>query len=595
MITPAEFLEFCASRPWPEIQAALKNGADPNAAGPDGVSALMLAANNTPDALRVLLVNGANVNARDKNGRTALMYAVSNKVNSEAVNVLLLNGADVNAQDNSGSTALIYAASDRPRLRTMRALLEAGADPNARNGDGLTALMFAAARTARPDVIPLLINVGAKVDAALPNGWTALMFAAAANPNPEVIRALCCGHARVNLRTADRTTALMIAAERNPNAGVVRELIKQGADVNAKDASGRTALIGAALRNSNRVSEPAPNPAMIDALLDGGADANAVWDGERAVDIVWDSPWLRGTETLKRLEALSARGDRTALIEKFLASLEVNLDSAAIYKKKLRYFFAWLDARGRDWPEQEDITAWRDELVSSHRKPVTVLNYLTVVRNFFQWAHTEGLCGDIVKGIEPPKVERSFKDDTLTQSQVQRMLDSIDRNDAAGMRDYALLSLIVFCGLSYSEVSKAKIEDIEATEEGYVLKIAAEHVRLPDEVKTALRKYWDTRGDINPESPVFNGGQTHKHQPMSVRAIGAVVKKIAQKAKVDSAAFTPNSLRHTAVKLALWNGKRIEEVKKFARHRYIETTRRYGGTPVPRRQTCGNTVASAIL
>ena len=586
MMTPTEFLELCASRPWPEIQAALKNGVAPNTTDEDGVSALMMAAKNTPDAVKVLLVNGADVNARDKDGRTALMYAVSNLLNTETVNVLLENGADVNARDKGGSTALIFAASDRPRLRTMRALIEAGADVNARKDDGLTALMFSAARTARPDVITLLIDSGAEVDAALENGWTALMFAAAVNPDPEVIRVLCCGRARVNLRTEDRMTALMIAAERNPNAEVVKELIRQGADVNARDASGRTALTGAALRNSNRVSEPAPNPAVIDALLDGGADANVAWEGDRALDIVRDSPYLQSTETLKRLESLT-RGDREAAIEKFLASLEVSPDSTAIYRKKLRYFFAWLDARGAgDWPEREDLIAWRDELVSSHRRPVTVLNYLTVVRKFFQWAHQEGLCGEIAEGIELPRVERGFRDDTLTGEQVRKMLESIDRQTDDGLRNYALLSLIVSCGLSYGEVAKVKRRDIEMTEKGHVLKVADERVGIPDATVTALLEYWDARGDVGPESPIF---------PMPVRAIGAVVKSIAEKSGVDATVFTPNSLKHTAVKLALQSGKRIEEAKKFARHRYIETTRRCGGAPGRRRQTCGDAIAAAVL
>ncbi|MBQ9564547.1 MAG: ankyrin repeat domain-containing protein, partial [Synergistaceae bacterium] len=589
IMNPAKFFDICASRPWPEIQTALKGGADPNAASEDGVTALMRAANNAPDALRVLLANGANVNARDKNDRTALMYAVGNKVNTEGVNVLLENGADVSARDDGGSTALIFAASDRPRLRIMRALIEAGADVNARNRDGLTPLMFAAARTSRPDVIHLLLNAGAEVDAALENGWTALMFAAAANPAPEVVRELCCGHARVNLRTGDRMTALMIAAERNPNAGVVRELIKQGADVNARDASGRTALIGAALRNSDRVSESVPNPAVIDALLDGGADVNVTWEGDRAFDIVKDSPYLQGTETLKRLESLSAKDTQAEAIERFLASLEVSPDSAAIYRKKLRYFFTWLDARGRDWPEREDLIEWRDELVSSHRSPTTTLNYLTVVRKFFQWAHQEGLCGNVAENIKIPRAEQDFRDDTLTGEQVKKMLDGIDRGDAVGLRDYALLSLIVSCGLSYSEVSRAKIGDIEKSEEGFVLKVADGRVGIPEEVMTALREYWTSRGDREPESPVFDGGKTHRHQPMSVRSIGAVVKNLARRSGVEG--FTPGSLRHTAVKLALQKGERIEDAKRFARHRYIETTYRCGGMAGKRRRhTCGDTV-----
>ena len=506
-------------------------------------------------------------------------------------------GVDVNARDENGNTALIFAASDRPRLEIIRALLEGGADAKARNADGATALMFASARTMRPDIITLLLNAGADANAELANGWTALMFAAADNPDPEVIKALWCGRAQMNHRAGDGTTALMLAAERNPNVDVVTELIKYGAHVNAKDDSGRTALIGAALRNSRIVSQPDPNPEIIDALLDGGADVNAVWDGDRAIDIVRDSPYLRGTDTLSRLGVLSAQGDgdRETMIERFIASLDVSLSTRAIYRKKLRYFFSWLTARGIRQPERGDILAWRDEMMSGNKRPVTVMNYLFVVRNFFHWAHKEGLCDDIGEGIESPKVERVFKDDTLTHEQVQEMLSNIDRSNISGLRDYALLSLIVSCGLSYAEVSKAKIGDIE-TENGEVfLNVSDGRVKVPESVMGALREYWNVRGEVKPESPVFNGGQTHKRQPMSARAIGLVMKGIARKIGLDKAVFTPNSLRHTAVRLALRSGKRIEDVKRLARHRYIGTTYRYGSAPAKRRLTCCDTITEAVF
>ena len=120
-------------------------------------------------------------------------------------------------------------------------------------------------------------------------------------------------------------------------------------------------------------------------------------------------------------------------------------------------------------------------------------------------------------------------------------------------------------------------------------------MNVPAHVINALQAYWGTRGKTGPESPAFNGGQTHKRQPMSVRAIGAVVKAIARKAGADTAVLTPGTLRHTAVKLALRSGKRIEDVKRFARHRYIETTHRYSGAQRNTGNTCGDTVAAAIF
>ena len=509
------------------------------------------------------------------------------------------NGADVGARDEDGNTALIFAASDRPRLGTIRALVNNGPAVNARNSGGFTALMYAAARTARPEVVTLLLNAGAEVDMALANGWTALTFAAAANPDPEVVRALCHGGALVNARTEDGTTALMVAAERNPNVDVVNELIRHGADVNAKDNCGRTALTGAALRNSTLVSDPDPNPEIIDALLDNGADADAVWDGDRAIDIVKNSPYLLGTDTLERLRSRGPQWNREALLGDFLASLDVSPSSAAIYRKKLRYFFAWLDEQRIGRPGREQLLAWRDELMSSGRQPVTVAGYLTIVRRFFRWAHQKGVCGDIAEDIQPPRARPGFRDDTLTPEQVQRMLEGVDRQGLAGLRNYALLSLLVTCGLGYADASRAKMADLRLSAGGAELTVGradgtSVNVKIPAPVVGALRAYWAARGPVKPDAPLFMGTGPHWRSRLPVRAIGQIVRDAARRAGCGDALLTPNSLRHTAVRLAAQMGGRIEDVQQFARHRCIETTYRYGET-ARRRHTCGETIASAIF
>ena len=139
------------------------------------------------------------------------------------------------------------------------------------------------------------------------------------------------------------------------------------------------------------------------------------------------------------------------------------------------------------------------------------------------------------------------------------------------------------------------MSDIETTNEGSSLKVAGERVKVPDTVMNALRAYWDVRSDIDrSDAPLFTGEGTHKRRPMSARTIGNVVKDIAQGSGVDVRSFTPRSLKHTAVRLALQGGNRIEDVKNFARHRYIGTTSLYGGMS-KRRPTCGDTVAAAIF
>ncbi|NLM97329.1 MAG: hypothetical protein GX175_06950 [Halanaerobiaceae bacterium] len=105
-----DFLELCKKGSYEEIQAALKEGADPNQTGPDGVTPLMYAAryNPNPSVLILLRNYGAYLNSRDKNGESALFYALHNS-NPIVLNTLISMGANVNVLNKSGKNALFKA------------------------------------------------------------------------------------------------------------------------------------------------------------------------------------------------------------------------------------------------------------------------------------------------------------------------------------------------------------------------------------------------------------------------------------------------------------------------------------------------------
>ena len=87
---PAEDLINTASRgEAAAVQALLAKGADVNAKGRNGVTALMAASENgRRDVLQTLLAKGADVNAKTNDGATALMAACQNG-HSDVVQALL--------------------------------------------------------------------------------------------------------------------------------------------------------------------------------------------------------------------------------------------------------------------------------------------------------------------------------------------------------------------------------------------------------------------------------------------------------------------------------------------------------------------------
>ena len=129
-----------------EAVARLATPQTANAAGPGGVTPLMVAAVLGHEAIVAsLLAAGAAVDAADERGFTALFHGCYNadedRGHPAVVERLLAAGADKEARIGFGVRPLMYAAGNG-EAGVVEVLLRAGADPLARNEVGRTALMM---------------------------------------------------------------------------------------------------------------------------------------------------------------------------------------------------------------------------------------------------------------------------------------------------------------------------------------------------------------------------------------------------------------------------------------------------------------------
>jgi len=248
------------------VRDLLAKGADVNAMGGSGLTALMAAANAA--VAQALIAKGADVNAKGPNGLTALTHAVTwNRI--DVAQVLLAKGADPNAKGITGSRVLQDAAL-RGQATIVRALLEKGADPNAKDDSGMTALLHAVALRYSA-VVEALLDKGADPNAKGRYGETPLLLAAERGDEAGVRALLRKGAdpkaiARLSpMGGTDADTALKRAAAKG-STSVVRALLDHRADIDGKGSSGDTALM---------IAAKAGQEAVVRLLVDKGADIDA--------------------------------------------------------------------------------------------------------------------------------------------------------------------------------------------------------------------------------------------------------------------------------------------------------------------------------
>lgn len=249
------------------------------------------------------------------------------------------------------------------------------------------------------------------------------------------------------------------------------------------------------------------------------------------------------------------------------------------YTKSIRQFFYYLAAANIQHPERKDILAYREHLKNNY-KPTTVQAYLAAVKLFFQWADQEGLYPNIAERVKGAKLDTEHKKDYLTSKQAARLMATVDRSTLQGLRDYAILSLMVTTGLRTISITRANIEDIRTIGNDTALfyqgkghEEKATLVKLAAPVEAAIIDYLRARGEKDRKAPLF-ASVAHKNAGgrMTTRSISRIAKEHLIAAGLESDRLTAHSLRHTAATLALLNNARPEEVQQMLDHQNINTT-----------------------
>jgi len=257
-----------------------------------------------------------------------------------------------------------------------------------------------------------------------------------------------------------------------------------------------------------------------------------------------------------------------------------------MYRRALRDFLAWYAATPGAIFNKATVQRYRAILLKDGKlAPASVNQKLSAIRGLAQEAADNGLIdAHLANGISKVKGVKTAGTRIgtwLTQDHAQRLLDAPDVRTLKGMRDQAILSVLLGCGLRRAEATALTFAHIQQRDGRWVvvdLVGKGQRVRsvpIPSWTKAAIDA-WAMAAGIS-SGQVFRSLRKGGHldgSSMTDQAIADVVAAYGDPLKLDVAA---HDLRRTFAKLALKGQARLEQIQLSLGHASIKTTERYLG------------------
>ena len=281
---------------------------------------------------------------------------------------------------------------------------------------------------------------------------------------------------------------------------------------------------------------------------------------------------------------------RTRFMEFFAAAIR-NPNTRRAYAKATTDFLTWCARRGvRDLAaiSSMHIAGWVEELSRSLSAP-TVKQRLAAVRHLFDWLVTGQVIphnpAASVRG--PAHSARTGRTPVLEAEEARLLINSIDLAAPTGLRDRALIALMVYSFARIGAALAMKREDVfvqgrrlwvRLHEKGGKRHAMPCHHLLEEYLTAYLDASDPGAGAGSPKAPLFRALSRRTRQlgetPLTQADAFAMVRRRAQAAGIATK-IGNHTFRATGITTYLKNGGTLENAAAMANHSSTRTTQLY--------------------
>ncbi|KPB50660.1 Phage integrase family site specific recombinase [Pseudomonas coronafaciens pv. oryzae] len=232
------------------------------------------------------------------------------------------------------------------------------------------------------------------------------------------------------------------------------------------------------------------------------------------------------------------------------------------------------------------VLAWRADLEHRGLSGATIRRKLAALASLFDHLLDSNAVtgGNPVHGVKRPRIESNEgKTPALGDHQAKALLEAPDESTLKGLRDRAILAVLLYHGLRREEAAQLQVSDIQERRGIQHMKIHGKggkvrYLPLHPVAAGRIHLYLERSGHHSDDNkvPLFislRGKSTGAG--VSANGIYTVVEACAKKAGIEVAGLGVHGLRATAATNALQHEADIAKVQVWLGHANISTTRLY--------------------
>src|SRR5271168_1944712 len=295
-----------------------------------------------------------------------------------------------------------------------------------------------------------------------------------------------------------------------------------------------------------------------------------------------------GTMVVPRVIADLGEAATLRFIDFFTANIR-NPNTRAAYAVAVRGFFGWLEKHGvhaLGAVRTHHVSAYV-EVLGRRYKPPTVKQHLAAIRMLFDWLIVGQVVGQnpaaAVRG--PKHVVKKGKTPVLEGDEAKQLLASIDTGTVVGLRDRALIGLLIYSFARISAALHMNVEDYYPQGKRWWVRVhekGGKQHEMPAHhlLETYIDAYVTAAGiGADKTSPLFRtlGGRGRKQLGLK-RITRQDARRMIVRRALQAGIITKlgcHTFRATGITVYLLNGGLLEYAQQMAAHESARTTKLY--------------------